>query len=98
MCTSALPEGIYVAVLSLTSIDIKRECWVLWNWSCGMDGRELPRGCWDWYPGPLQEQQVPLTTEPPSRHASCLIFLRLALSVLEAGLGLSILLPQGRQR
>lgn len=58
------------------------------------DSCELPRGCWEWYPGPLQEQPVPLTTEPPFRHAACLLFLRLALYVLEAGVGLSILLPQ----
>ena len=28
------------------------------------DGCESPRGCWEPNPGPLQDQQVPLTTEP----------------------------------
>lgn len=30
-----------------------------------MDGHELPHGCWELSPGPLQEQQVVLSPPPP---------------------------------
>lgn len=33
-----------------------------------MDGCELPHGCWELSLGPLQEQQMPLTTEIKGVH------------------------------
>ena len=32
-------------------------------------GFELPRGCWEFNPGPLQEQHTPLSTAEPSSPA-----------------------------
>jgi hypothetical protein len=34
-------------------------------WSWVTDGCELPCGCWELSPGPLQKQPIPLTTELP---------------------------------
>ena len=46
-----------------------------------MDGCEASRGCWELNPGPLQEQKVLLTAEPP-RQPLALNCLKEILNVL----------------
>ena len=42
--------------------EVRRGHWIPWNWSCG--GYELPCGYWESNLGPLQGQQMLLTTGP----------------------------------
>ena len=46
----------------LMPTEARRGNWILWNWSYRQC--ELPYGCWELNPGPLEEQSVLLTPEP----------------------------------
>lgn len=56
---------VCVSVYSLACLmppEAGRGCWILWSCSC-----ELPRGFWEWNPGPVEEQTVLFINEPSLR-------------------------------
>lgn len=50
------------------------------------DGCELPCGCWELYPGPLEEQSVLLTAEPSLQSWSFFVFFILLLNAFSHAL------------
>lgn len=60
MCM-CVPEYIVCTTFVLRGCDGQKRYWSLWNQSYSS---ELLCGCWELSLGPLQEQQVLLTTEP----------------------------------
>lgn len=57
-----LPPCISVHHVHAVSMEARRGCQVLRN--CVTDNGELPCGCWESNPGPLQEDQALFTAEP----------------------------------
>lgn len=60
-----LPSCIYVHHTYAVLTEARK--WQQFPWTQVRDGCELPRVCREQNPGPLQEQWVCLTTEPPSQ-------------------------------